>query len=617
MARTRRKTSAAASAAGSKRPSERDTDDDSSGCGSDGSDDDCLYYPPSSGDEGSDSDDDLGWCDDDSDNEEDMNKKPKAKGIVCKKGSKPAKRRTKKMSRHQPKKEEAEVKTRTEFEQHRTSYMYSDYMQGRETGEQALIKRLAALIKKGLTKCVRKDEFFVFFLERGRRRFGPGDVNSTANDFATMVVRALEMKDAARMIEYYEELDRKNLLGEEHTLSVDERISPFKDFVLDCSTSDGRPTDEDCPDGGAYCMLVEPKDAQAAGSAVLKEAEGLSDDFMYSERNMNTANALATADSFVKSFSYKGETKNDWRKRAGQNFNGYASNKCLHHCLKSGHFRIIFLPLAEPHTSSKVSSKIKKAACLAIEMVWHVLSEGVGIQGERGSLCKVFGGGNSWFGLMTRLYLGLENDVIPGIQWRHDLDENGSDRYLLQVQDAATNKSTKDIKLPDLRQSLRYRGFAAVIPSGDAVQNAINDEIQEMNEAFTKIIGGAGGGGCWISKGALLYFHSEFQRGAVQNLFRIASTGDAVPFEHRSSLADEVVTAYESSNKARLWSGKSKKVIAKNLANLTARIVDCSIGTLAGEIERILPGNNANASSDEEDEEEKAKRAAMEAMLLV
>ena len=74
-----------------------------------------------------------------------------AKGIVCKKGSKPAKRRTKKMSRHQPKKEEAEVKTRTEFEQHRTSYMYSDYMQGRETGEQALISpKLPSLILVGL-----------------------------------------------------------------------------------------------------------------------------------------------------------------------------------------------------------------------------------------------------------------------------------------------------------------------------------------------------------------------------------------------------------------------------------------------------------------------------------
>ena len=561
-----------------------DSDDDNL----DDSDAELGGYPSSD-------DDDLVFENDEDDigddDDEDHNKKPSAQSTGT--SDKPQKKKRRKRKE----KEEALIKSDDQLREYLEKN--EEYQKDRSKAKDAeLVQRLMATTKKSLEKC--SDDAILFMLEKAQRRglLKGGiqePVDTAVQGFCEYLVTSYPTCIAEKIVRYFEHLQDQDKLGSADRLTVQERIAPFADYELNCSNGFPQATENiACTN---YVIYVDPKDAVSAARAVLTSfnANDVSEGKI-SERNIETARVMSTLPESSKSVSYVGESLHYWPDRCGPKAVGYRGNRILHDLLKSGTFRIITFNMDPAFQSPNVSDGLKKRRLLSIEMIWHINELSMGTKGERGSLCKVFGGGHWVSGTASRLHRMLNDPtLLPNghadlLRWEK-CKIDGEEQYVVRVKSFdVTNELKEEMKFPFLRRWLAQQNFLAKFPPGVDLQNdVIEIDDEDPRKSLTAFSGGVKSQK--LSTGALYYFNNLFQPGKVIDMFRLERNNlKQNPSLLEGNLAERVFNAYLSSSKKPLWDEEKVPTgtVANRLALLVAKVIDVEISTLTSQLNAKL-----------------------------
>ena len=577
------------------------------------SDIEIVEYPSS--DEYDDDDDDSisyddhlllfdGGGDDDDDGVDDGDKKPAAKDSIV----------DKKKKRRKKKKSNATIKSAEQLREHLEKSV--EYQRGRTKKKDAeLINRLVDITKEAFEAC--NDEVKIFVLQKGRRRGFKGDgstVDAVLRGFCEHVITSYPVVVAERIVQHFEHLRAKGKLGAAHTLTVEERIEPFAKYELNCK--DGLPklaeNGNSCTN---YFIYATPEAARSAAAGVLS-SPNFND---ASERNKATARALSEVVALLNSISYIGETLNPWPVRCQSNgFGGYKSNAVLHRLLTSGDFRVVAMNLDKAIQSAEVSDGLKKVRILSIEMMWHLLSTGMAVQGDRGSLCKVFGGGISVSGTAARMYRMLEHPTyLPEdhrglLEWA-EIDVGGKQQHAVRVKSFGTTNDLQvreALKLPRLHGWLARSHFLAVFPPGLSLRDIIENEDEDPAAQLTERPHP------WsdkkLSVRPLYYYNESFQPGNAIGIYEIEQDNKLFSINPLCENIDEqIFSAYLTSSLKSAWKRELDLVVAYRLANRVAVYIDIDIGKQTANLGRMLNNNSEDESRDSnEGEESTASRVA-------
>ena len=566
---------------------------------------------PSSGD-----DDDLLFESDEDepgDEDDDDDKKPAAKSTG--KDDKPQKKKNEKSEKKKRRKiGEDGAPIRSDQQLREYLEKNKEYQKGRSKEKDAeLIERLMATTKKSLEMC--SSDAILFVLGKAKRRgFLDGDIQHPLDaavwGFCEYVVTSYPPALAEKIVQHFEDLRDHGRLGMADTLTVAERVGPFAAYELDCSGKLPKPTqNSDCTN---YVICCEPADVIDAAKDLLSEGAPMS------ERNRTTMETLLlpTAKS-MKSVSYIGETLQFWLLRCKANFVGYVTNRILHRLLQSRKFRVIAINMDPAFQSNEVSEGIKKKRLLGIEMIWHINELGFAIQGQKGSMCKVYGGGIRVTDTTTRLYQMLE-DPTRFPDGHHDLVEwvkcniNGEDQHIIRIKSFnATNELREEMNFPYLNRWLAQNHFRAVLPPNMDLNDVVEDEDENPEASLSAFNGRTSKSK--LSTGALHYYNELFQPGNVLDIFLLKRDPNRsiVPLE--DNLAGQVFSAYLSSSKKTIWDKEKRPMdtVAYHLAMLVAKVIDIQVGTLNVQLAAKFKEHGGNETSICDIDEDDPMLAAM------
>ena len=454
------------------------------------------------------------------------------------------------------------------------------------------LRRLMATTKEALSKC--DDEVVIFLLEKAKRRGinieGENPVDLAVKGFCELMIESYPPDLTSTIIGHFEDLQQNGRLGTAHTLSVQERMDPFKRYELDCQNGFPKPSkDSLCTN---YVIFVEPHDAKSAAKAALADSDDIS------ERNRLTATALMELPTETKSVWYIGETRFYWPKRCRPKCQGYKGNRVLYHLLRDKKFRIITFNMAAAFQSDDVSQGIVKKRLLCIEMLWHINTNLMSVLGKSGSLCKVYGGGLSVTSSASRLYRILERSSLPDLLKWSQQKINGENKYVVCVESFVELEEVKEeTKLVHLNRWFPRNGFFSVIPSGTSLKEVIEAPDQTRRvciEGNSRIV---------KSSGRLCYYHPLYQPNSPIDIFRLTHNRNRTsPTLLDKDLACKVFKAYSSSSLTQSkWSNQPAESVAHHLAKLVSQVIDVQTGTLASELLRLM--NDAESTDGEANED--------------